>query len=173
MADLGVMALLLGMALSTYSVVGSVVGVKTGMPALVVSARRALYMTMITAFVASGALIAAFVQNEFAIKYVAEHSNSVMDRAFVWVAFYSGNAGSLLYIVLALSIMSALAIWFAPRRMERSMPWTIAVLAVVPATPTPKRPAGEAAVSAWAPMWAPAAPPRSAAKKIPGGWRCC
>ncbi len=131
MADLGVMALLLGMALSTYSVVGSVVGVKTGMPALVVSARRALYMTTVTAFVASGALIAAFVQNEFAIKYVAEHSNSVMDRAFVWVAFYSGNEGSLLYIVLALSIMSALAIWFAPRRMERSMPWTIAVLAVV------------------------------------------
>ena len=101
MADLGVMALLLGMALSTYSVVGSVVGLKTGMPALVVSARRALYMTMITAFVASGALIAAFVQNEFAIKYVAEHSNSVMDRAFVWVAFYSGNEGSLLYIVLS------------------------------------------------------------------------
>jgi len=131
MADLGVMAILLGMALSAYSVIGSVIGMKIEMPALVVSARRALYMTMVAAFVASGALIAAFVQNEFAIKYVAEHSNSVMDRAFVWVAFYSGNEGSLLYIVLALSIMSAIAIWFAPKRMERSMPWTIAILAFV------------------------------------------
>ncbi len=131
MADLGVMALLLGLALSTYSAIGSAVGVKIGMPALVVSARRAMYMTTLAAIVASVALINAFVQNEFAIKYVAEHSNSVMDRAFVWVAFYSGNEGSLLYILLALSIMSALAVWFAPKRMARSMPWTIAVLAAV------------------------------------------
>ncbi|MCH8909132.1 MAG: cytochrome c biogenesis protein CcsA [Chloroflexi bacterium] len=131
MADLGVMALLLGLALSAYSVIGSAIGVKIGMPALIVSARRALYMTTLAAAVASAALINAFVQNEFSIKYVADHSNSVMERAFVWVAFYSGNQGSLLYIVLALSIMSALAIRFAPKRMARSMPWTIAVLAAV------------------------------------------
>ena len=131
MADLGVMALLLGLALSAYSVIGSAIGVKIGMPALIVSARRALYMTTLAAAVASAALINAFVQNDFSIKYVADHSNSVMERAFVWVAFYSGNQGSLLYIVLALGIMSALAIRFAPKRMARSMPWTIAVLAVV------------------------------------------
>ena len=131
MADLGVIALLLGLALSAYSVIGSAIGVKIGMPALIVSARRALYMTTLAAAVASAALINAFVQNDFSIKYVADHSNSVMERAFVWVAFYSGNEGSLLYIVLALSIMSALAIRFAPKRMAPSMPWTIAVLAAV------------------------------------------
>ena len=131
MADLGVMALLLGLALSAYSVIGSAIGVKIGMPALIVSARRALYMTTLAAAVASAALINAFVQNDFSIKYVADHSNSVMERAFVWVAFYSGNEGSLLYIVLALGVMSALAIRFAPKRMAPSMPWTIAVLAVV------------------------------------------
>jgi hypothetical protein len=42
MADLGVMALLLGLALSAYSAVGAVVGEKIGMAELVVSARRAL-----------------------------------------------------------------------------------------------------------------------------------
>ena len=131
MADLGVMALLLGLALSAYSVIGSAIGAKTGMPALIVSARRALYMTTLAAAVASAALINAFVQNDFSIKYVADHSNSVMERAFVWVAFYSGNEGSLLYIVLALGVMSALAIRFAPKRMAPSMPWTIAILAVV------------------------------------------
>ncbi|MCH8114873.1 MAG: heme lyase CcmF/NrfE family subunit [Chloroflexi bacterium] len=131
MADLGVMALLLGLALSAYSVIGSAIGVKIGMPALIVSARRALYMTTLAAAVASAALINAFVQNDFSIKYVADHSNSVMERAFVWVAFYSGNEGSLLYIVLALGVMSALAIRFAPKRMAPSMPWTIAVLAAV------------------------------------------
>ncbi|MDA1279283.1 MAG: cytochrome c biogenesis protein CcsA, partial [Chloroflexi bacterium] len=131
MSDLGVMAILLGLALSAYSVIGGVIGTKIGMAELVVSARRALYMTALAATIASGSLIAAFVQNEFSIKYVAEHSNTVMDRAFVWVAFYAGNEGSLLYILLALTLMSAAAIWFAPRRMERSMPWTIAILAAV------------------------------------------
>ncbi|MEE8046746.1 MAG: cytochrome c-type biogenesis CcmF C-terminal domain-containing protein [Dehalococcoidia bacterium] len=131
MADLGVMALLLGLALSAYSAIGAVVGEKIGMAELVVSARRALYMTALAVAVASGALINAFVQNDFSIKYVAEHSNSLMDRAFVWVAFYAGNEGSLLYILLTLSIITALAVWFAPKRLARSMPWTIAILAVI------------------------------------------
>jgi len=131
MADLGVMALLLGMALSVYAAVGSVVGVKIGIPALIVSARRAIYMTTLSAAVASAALISAFVQNDFSIRYVADHSNTLMDRAFVWVAFYAGNEGSLLYLLLALSVMSAIAVWFAPKRMARSMPWTIAILAAV------------------------------------------
>jgi cytochrome c-type biogenesis protein CcmF len=130
MADLGVMALLLGMALSAYATVGSIVGEKKAMPELVVSARRALYMTTLAAVTASGALITAFVRNDFSIAYVADHSNTLMDRSFVWVAFYAGNEGSLLYIALVLTIISALAIWFAPKRLARSMPWTIAVLAV-------------------------------------------
>jgi cytochrome c-type biogenesis protein CcmF len=131
MADLGVMALLLGLALSMYAVVGSIVGEKKGMAELVVSARRAMYMTLLSALIASAALINAFVQNDFSIKYVADHSNTLMDRAFVWVAFYAGNEGSLLYILLVLTIISAISIWFAPKRLARSMPWTIAILAVI------------------------------------------
>ncbi|GIT59930.1 MAG: hypothetical protein Ct9H300mP19_18780 [Dehalococcoidia bacterium] len=100
MAELGTMALLIGLGVNAYSLLGSVIGVKIGQPELIVSSRRALYMSILSANVASTALITAFVQNEFAIKYVADHSNTIMDRAYVWVAFYSGNEGSLLYIVL-------------------------------------------------------------------------
>lgn len=131
MADLGVMALLLGLALSAYSAIGAVVGEKIGMAELVVSARRALYMTTLAVAVASAALVNAFVQNDFSIEYVADHSNTLMDRAFVWVAFYAGNEGSLLYILLTLSVISAIAVWFAPKRLARSMPWTIAILAAI------------------------------------------
>ncbi len=131
MADLGAMALLLGMALSIYAAVGAIVGEKIGMAELAVSARRALYMTALTVLAASGALVNAFVNNDFSIKYVADHSNTLMDRAFVWVAFYAGNEGSLLYILLVLSIISAISIRFAPRRLARSLPWTIAILSVI------------------------------------------
>ena len=53
MADLGVMALLLGVALSAYCAIGVVIGEKMGRAALVVSARRALYMMAVAAAVAS------------------------------------------------------------------------------------------------------------------------
>ena len=131
MADLGAMALLIGLGLTTYSALGSVIGAKIGLPELIVSARRALYTSILSASVASAALIAGFVQNEFAIKYVADHSNTVMDRAYVWVAFYSGNEGSLLYIVLVLSIISAISVRFSPKKLARSIPWTVAILAGV------------------------------------------
>ncbi len=130
MADLGIMALLLGVALSAYAAVGAIVGEKMRMAELAVSARRALYMTTASAAVASAALIYAFVQNDFSIEYVANHSNTLMDRAFVWVAFYAGNEGSLLYILLVLAVISAISIWCAPKRLARSMPWTIAILAL-------------------------------------------
>jgi len=129
-ADLGIMALLLGVALSAYAAVGAIVGEKMRMAELAVSARRALYMTTASAAVASAALIYAFVQNDFSIEYVANHSNTFMDRAFVWVAFYAGNEGSLLYILLVLAVISAISIWCAPKRLARSMPWTIAILAL-------------------------------------------
>ena len=131
MADLGAMALLIGLGLTTYSALGSVIGAKIGLPELIVSARRALYTSILSASAASAALIAGFVQNEFAIKYVADHSNTVMDRAYVWVAFYSGNEGSLLYIVLVLSIISAISVRFSPKKLARSIPWTVAILAGV------------------------------------------
>ena len=128
MAELGTMALLIGLGVNAYSLLGSVIGVKIGLPELIVSSRRALYMSILSASVASTALIAAFVQNEFAIKYVADHSNTIMDRAYVWVAFYSGNEGSLLYIVLILSIISSIAVRFAPKQLARSIPWTLSLI---------------------------------------------
>jgi len=128
MADLGLMSVLLGLALSAYAATASVVGVKKRMPELLVSSSRSLHMTTLVTVVASLALITAFVQNDFAIKYVSDHSNTVMDRAFVWVAFYAGNQGSLLFILLVLVVSSSLSIWLAPKRLARSMPWTIAIL---------------------------------------------
>jgi len=128
MADLGLMSVLLGLALSAYAAIASVVGVKKRMPELLVSSSRSLHMTTLVTVVASLALITAFVQNDFSIKYVSDHSNTVMDRAFVWVAFYAGNQGSLLFILLVLVVASSLSVWLAPKRLARSMPWTIAIL---------------------------------------------
>ncbi len=130
---MGQISVLLGLALALYAAVGSSLAYVRNSPELAVSARRSAFMTLPAALTASGALIGAFVSNDFSIKYVHDHSNLVMDRAYTWVAFYAGNEGSLLYIALALSLASAGAIRFAPSRFSHSMPVTIAILASVQA----------------------------------------
>ncbi len=133
MAELGTLAILLSLALALYASAGSVAGYLLRLPELTVSARRAAYLTLPVTLAAAGALVAAFVSHDFSIEYVAKHSNRAMDPAYTWVAMYAGNEGSLLYIALTLSLMSALAIRFAPERLARSIPWTIAILAGVQA----------------------------------------
>ena len=41
---------------------------------------------------------------------------------------FRSNQGSLLFILLVLVVSSSLSIWLAPKRLARSMPWTIAIL---------------------------------------------
>ena len=48
---------------------------------MIVSGRRAVYMALLAALIASAALIVAFITNDFSIKYVANNSNIVMDAA--------------------------------------------------------------------------------------------
>ncbi len=131
MSELGTASLLLGLVLALYASVGSFVGIWRGAPDLVVSARRAAYLTAPIAAVGAGVLVHAFISNDFSFAYVYEHSNRVMDRAYVWVAFYAGNEGSLLLITLVLAGAAAAAIRFSPRALTRSQPYTTAILMAI------------------------------------------
>ncbi len=128
MADLGSIALALGALVSAYATIGSLLGVRAAIPELIISSKRAIYMSLLAAAVASATLLAAFLSNDFTIKYVYENSNLAMGRGYTLVAFYAANEGSLLYIILALSLMSAVSIMLAPRRFQSAMPYTTAIL---------------------------------------------
>ncbi|MCH6590988.1 MAG: heme lyase CcmF/NrfE family subunit [Proteobacteria bacterium] len=131
MADLGAISLWIALALSSYACIGSVVGKLRGVPALVESSRKAVYLLVLVMLVATLSLVTAFINRDFEIAYVAGHSNLAMPYGFTWVAFYAGNEGSLLYIAFVLSVMSALAIWLAPARVRPSLPYTAATLMLV------------------------------------------
>jgi cytochrome c-type biogenesis protein CcmF len=119
----------LGLTLSLYAAAGSVLGHMRGVPELVVSARRSIYLTSASALTAGLALLTAFWKNDFSIEYVFNHSNTVLERGYTLVAFYAGNEGSLLYILMALTLMSIAAVRWAPKRFARSLPFTIGILA--------------------------------------------
>ncbi|MCH7594310.1 MAG: heme lyase CcmF/NrfE family subunit [Chloroflexi bacterium] len=128
MADLGTMSLLLALALAAYAGIGSVAGAKLGSGDLVMSARRSSYMAGLALTVAVGAMVYAFVTHDFSIEYVRGHSDLSQSQAFTWVAMYAGNEGSLLYLTAILTVMSTIAIYVTPRRLEPSRPYIIAVL---------------------------------------------
>ena len=131
MADLGSLTLLIALALAAYSSVASFIGRLVRVPALVDSARNANYVTVLVLAISVASLVTLFLSSDFQVKYVAEHSNLAMARVYTWVAFYSGNEGSLLYIAFALSLLSALAVLLAPGNSRDSLPYTNGVLMLV------------------------------------------
>ncbi len=128
MAEAGFISLLIALALSTYGLIGSVVGKGTGAHQLQESAKRTAYIVPVALLISTLALVVAFLRHDFKLEYVAGHSNLAMDPIYTWVAFYSGNEGSLLYIAFVLSLMTATVVAFAPRSLRTSMPYTLAIL---------------------------------------------
>ena len=128
MSELGTMSLLLAFALTAYAGVGSVVGARIQANDLIMSARRSSYMAGVSLAVAVGALVYAFVTHDFSIDYVRGHSDRTQDQALTWVAMYAGNEGSLLYITAIFTVMSMIAIYVSPKRLEPSRPYIIAIL---------------------------------------------
>ena len=131
MGDIGAISLWLALALTAYASIGSVAGKLRGTPALVESARSAVYVVVVVLLVAAGCLVVAFVTHDFEIAYVAGHSDLSMPDRYTWVAFYAGNEGSLLFIAVVLSVMSAVAVWRAPERTRDALPYTTGVLMLV------------------------------------------
>ena len=131
MADLGSISLWIALALASYAAVGSVLGQSRGSAVLVDSSRNAVYLLVLVLVVATLSLVVSFINHDFEVAYVATHSDLAMPGRFTWVAFYSGNEGSLLLIAFLLSVMSAIAIWLAPVKVRDTLPYTIGVLMVV------------------------------------------
>ena len=131
MVDAGYVALLIALAVAGYVAVASFLGAWRNVPELTTSARYALYTVPFLLLVATLALVYAFVNNDFSVRYVAENSNLAMPSIYTWVAFYAGNAGSLLYIALLFSVLSVVAVLSIRRRLPHTVPYATGLMALV------------------------------------------
>lgn len=104
--DIGNYSLILSFVLAVYVACTLFVGRSLNIHVLVTSARSGLYGISFLVAISTLALVYAFVNNDFSVKYVAENSNLEMPRIYTWVAFYAGNAGSLLFICFVFSILA-------------------------------------------------------------------
>ena len=131
MVDAGYQALAIALVVATYAAGASFLGAWRRLPVLVVSARYGLYTVPALLLVSMAALVYAFVTNDFSVRYVAENSNLAMDQRYTWVALYAGNAGSLLFIAMAFSAVSVVAVAGMARKLPFTAPYASGLMAVV------------------------------------------
>ncbi len=129
--DAGSLALWIALLVASYAVLSSLLGAWRRVPELVLSARYGFYTVPFLLLVAAAALVRAFVGHDFSVRYVAENSNLAMPSNYTWVAFYAGNAGSLLFIALVFSGMAVLAVTSISRRLPHVAPYSTAIMAAV------------------------------------------
>ena len=90
-SDLGMIAQMLALVFTLYAIASSVLGATFKRPALVVSGRRSVLVVAALLVTAAIALIASFLEHDYGLRYVAEHSSNAMPWYYTTAAFYGGQ----------------------------------------------------------------------------------
>ena len=130
-SDLGMIAQMLALVFTFYAIASSVLGAVLKRPALVVSGRRSVLVVAALLVTAAIGLIASFLEHDYGLRYVAEHSSNAMPWYYTAAAFYGGQEGSLLYWGMMLAIFSSLAVVLYRRAPAQLMPWVVTVLMAI------------------------------------------
>ena len=127
----GQIALSIALLVSIYVSTASFLGAIYRLPVLVLSARYGFFTIPILLLVSTIVLVHAFVSHDFSVRYVAENSNLAMPMNYTWVAFYAGNAGSMLFIALVFSVLSIIAVVSMSSRLYWSTPYSTGLMSFV------------------------------------------
>mgnify|MGYP006118399961 FL=1 len=131
MNNFGFYIMILGLILSLHSSLFFFLGQIKNKKVFIISAQKSFYLVILMVIISSFSLIYSFLTNDFANVYVANHSSLDMNRALTLVAFYSGNEGSLLYILLVHVILSGIMYKFAPNNIKNKLNFSCSILAVI------------------------------------------
>src|SRR5207248_3408519 len=106
MPAFGSFALLLALALSGYSLLAGIFGLRRHDPMglrLAETARRAGIATFIAVAAAAATLLWAAFHDDFSVAYILHHSNRDLPAPYKFAVLWSGQEGSLLFWALLLS----------------------------------------------------------------------
>src|SRR5690242_2524298 len=98
---------------------------------LVDSGIRGLYATFAMVALASIGLWTALLSRDFSLEYVAGHISASMPSVYVFTAFWSGQAGSMLFWALILSLYSAIAVYSNRERNRLLLPYAAGTLGAI------------------------------------------
>ena len=127
MTILGQIALWVALLLAAWGTVVGFLGGRRGTPELIQSARRTVYALAGLMIVAAISLMVALLKHDFNVEYVAAYTSRNLPTVYLVSAFYGGQAGSLLFWGLVLSLFAAAAQWLTPKRYSYLMPYVAGV----------------------------------------------
>ncbi|MDB4958014.1 MAG: cytochrome c assembly protein, partial [Myxococcales bacterium] len=130
-ALVGTITLLSAYAIAAWCVAAGIAGNALKSRRLVTSAVYGLYAFGALIALSAALLIYAFVTHDYAIKYVAQTSDTSMETWYKVTAFWGGLDGSLLFWVLVLSLFSTVAILVNHKRHRDMIGFVVATIMVV------------------------------------------
>ena len=131
MTQIGEVALWVALALSVWGVGSAFVGGYSRRGDLVLSAERTVLAVFGLLVVASLAIIAAFLGNEYRYQYVAGYSNRELSTFYKISGLWAGQTGSLVFWALLLSFFASLAVFQTRARNREVMPYVAGTLLTV------------------------------------------
>lgn len=118
--ELGQILLVTALLVAVLQAVLPLWGAQRGYAAWMAVARPAAYAQLVLLLGAFGVLTAAFVSQDFSVRYVAENSNSLLPLAYRYSAVWGAHEGSLLLWALVLALWNA-----AVARWSRQLPMQV------------------------------------------------
>ena len=129
MVDLGYFSLALAFAGAGWGVAAALLSSVVGHGGLQRSAERGVYVSCAATALATVCLLHGFVTDNFRIDYVYHYSSVSQALPYKLSALWGGQAGSLLFWVLILSVMATVMLWTNRSKNRALMPWVTAVVA--------------------------------------------
>jgi cytochrome c-type biogenesis protein CcmF len=127
----GELSLWVALLMAAWATTTSFVGGALHREDLIASGRRAVYATFAMVLLASIGLWTALLSRDFSFEYVAGHISANMPNVYVFTAFWSGQAGSLLFWALILSMYSAIAVFANRRSSPELVPFAAGTLGAI------------------------------------------
>ncbi|WP_291994369.1 heme lyase CcmF/NrfE family subunit [Candidatus Accumulibacter sp. ACC003] len=118
--ELGNFALILALCVALTQSTLSLLGAHRNQPQWIALARPATIAQALLVAVAFACLMTAFVQNDFSVIYVVQHSNTLLPLQYRVAALWGGHEGSLLLWVMMLMLW-ALAVALLSRQLPDHM----------------------------------------------------
>lgn len=127
--------LLTGLSLATtlYATFAALWAIRKGDARWLQSAKHATYAVPVLLGTALFLLLAAFLGDDFVIRYVAEHSSRALPTYLKVSAIWAGQEGSLMLWVFLQGLFAALAIGFPTDKARPLVPWATVFLNVITA----------------------------------------
>jgi len=128
---IGELSLWVALLMAGWSMIVSYAGGASRRHDLIDSGVRGLYATFAMVLLASIGLWTALLSRDFSLEYVAGHISASMPSVYVFTAFWSGQAGSLLFWALILSMYATIAIATSRARNRELVPWATGTLSAI------------------------------------------